>query len=210
MSRLHAALAGGALLLLVSSACAGPAYAAAKPTAAPAPAITRPMEKTLVSFNTAAEVRRWSTSSDAVMGGISTSAAEAAISGTLVFSGVVRLENNGGFATITGPAASSGGDDLSGYDSIALRVKGDGKTYQLWLYTSSNRRLVHVARFETTPDTWEEIVLPFDAFKPENGFGQAVRAAPLNAPVVLGYRLLISDKQKGPFRLDVDWIKAVS
>lgn len=210
MSRLYAALAGGALLLFMSSACAGPAYAAAKPTATPTPAITRPMEKTLASFNSSAELRRWSTSSDAVMGGISTSEAAVEVTGTLVFSGVVRLENNGGFATISGPAASRAGDDLNGYDSIGLRVKGDGKTYQLWLYTSSNRRLVHVARFETTPDSWEEIVLPFSAFKPENGFGQAARAAPLNAPVVLGYRLLISDKQKGPFRLDVDWIKALS
>lgn len=205
--RLLAALASGVLLMLIGTGCGAPAFAAAKATAKPA---QRPMEKTLASFNSTDEARRWSTSSDAVMGGISSSDAAVEVSGTLVFSGVVRLENNGGFATISGPAASRSGDDLSGYDSIALRVKGDGKTYQLWLYTSRNRRLVHVARFETTAGTWQEIVLPFNAFTPENGFGQAARAAPLNAPVVLGYRLLISDKQKGPFRLDVDWIKALS
>lgn len=210
MSRLLAALTGSAFLLLGNSACASLVHAATKPPPTPANTITRPMEKTLATFNTATEVRRWSTSSDVVMGGISTSEAGADVTGTLVFSGVVRLENNGGFATISGPAASRGGDDLNGYDSIGLRIKGDGKTYQLWLYTSSNRRSVHVARFETTAGEWEEIVLPLDAFTPENGFGQAVRAAPLSAPVVLGYRLLISDKQKGPFRLDVDWIKAVA
>ena len=69
------------------------------------------------------------------MGGISSSKAAVEVSGTLVFSGVVRLENNGGFATITGPAANRSGDDLSDFDSIALRVKGDGNIYQFWLYT---------------------------------------------------------------------------
>lgn len=192
--------------MLIGTSCGAPAFAAAKATATPA---TRTMEKTLATFNTAAEVRRWSTSSDAVMGGISSSKAAVEVSGTLVFSGVVRLENNGGFATITGPAASRGGDDLSDFDSIALRVKGDGNIYQFWLYTGS-RRLVHVARFTTTAGVWEEIVLPFDSFVTENGFGLPVEAPKLRAPQVLGYRLLISDKQKGPFRLDVDWIKAVA
>ena len=73
------------------------------------------------------------------MGGISSSKAAIEVSATLVFSGVVRLENNGGFATITGPAASRSGDDLSDFDSIALRVKGDGNIYQFWLYTGSRR-----------------------------------------------------------------------
>jgi len=173
-----------------------------------APAVNaQPMEKQLMSFDDPAVARRWSISSDAVMGGISTSRARIDASGTLVFFGEVRLEYNGGFATVTG-AAPQGGDDLTGFERIAMRVKGDGKTYQLWLYTGSRRR-VHVARFTTTPNTWETIVIPFSAFRGENGFGQPVLTSKLVDPTVLGYRLLISDKQKGPFELHVDWIRAV-
>lgn len=167
-----------------------------------------PMEKSLASFDDAASARRWSTSSDAVMGGVSTSRARIDDDGHLVFSGVVRLENNGGFATVSGAAATRGGDDLKGYTRIAMRLKGDGKIYQLWLYTGERRR-VHVARFTTTADSWETIVIPFGAFRAENGFGQPVISPALADPTVLGYRLLISDKQKGPFELQVDWIRAV-
>ena len=175
----------------------------------PAPIRTSlPMEKSLASFNDAAAARRWSTSSDAVMGGISTSRAQIDDNGHLVFSGIVRLENNGGFATVSGTAASRSGDNLTGYTRIALRVKGDGKAYQLWLYTGERRR-VHVARFTTTANSWETVVIPFGAFRTENGFGQPVIAPALVDPTVLGYRLLISDKQKGPFELQVDWIRAV-
>ncbi|MCX6019999.1 MAG: CIA30 family protein [Chloroflexi bacterium] len=169
---------------------------------------SQPMEKSLASFHDKAAARRWSTNSDVVMGGISTSRAQIDANGHLVFTGVVRLENNGGFATVTGAAANRAGDDLTGYESIALRVKGDGKTYQLWLYTGDRRR-VHVARFTTTPNAWETIRIPFGAFRAENGFGQPVLAAPLNAPTALSYRLLISDKQAGPFQLTIDWLRAV-
>ena len=75
-----------------------------------APAVNaQPMEKQLMSFDDPAVARRWSISSDAVMGGISTSQARIDASGSLVFFGEVRLEYNGGFATVTGarPRSSS-------------------------------------------------------------------------------------------------------
>ena len=50
--------------------------------------------------------------------------------------GKISLENQGGFASIrTRPADLK----LDGYDTIALRVKGDGRTYYLDLRTSSRR-----------------------------------------------------------------------
>jgi hypothetical protein len=205
---IFAAIAGGTLLVTGGSACAQRAAAARRPTPTPIATELPPMEKILATFNTAAETRRWSTNSDAVMGGISTSEAGAGVTGTLTFSGVVRLENNGGFATVSGPSADRAGDGLAGYGNIALRVKGDGKIYQLWL-NIGGRRLVYVARFTAKAGAWEEVVLPIQSFEPENGFGQPVTAARLDAPVVVGYRLLIADKQKGPFRLEIDWIKAV-
>lgn len=167
------------------------------------------MEKILIDFAARDDVARWAASSDAVMGGISTARISTGLTNTLVFSGVVRLENNGGFSTIGASSRTRGGDDLRDYESVALRVKGDGKTYQLWLFNGA-RRPVWVGRFETTADTWQTIALPFDAFVAENGFGQRVRLAGRFSPSQInGYRLLISDKQSGPFALEIEWIKAI-
>jgi hypothetical protein len=180
------------------------------PSAAARPAVSAriPMTKTLVDFSDRSAAGRWFTSSDAVMGGVSTSRATIAADGWLVFSGTVRLENNGGFATVSGSSADPNGDDLRGADAVRLTVRGDGRTYQLWLYTGS-RRLVHVARFPTRAGARETITLPFAAFRAENGFGRPVTAPPLRDPVVTGYRLLISDKQKGDFSLAVSSIVAL-
>jgi monofunctional biosynthetic peptidoglycan transglycosylase len=193
--------------MCVTSACSVPARAAGRPT--PGGPKKNRMEKTLVAFTTRDDVARWSASSDTVMGGISSTRISAGMSNTLVFSGVVRLENNGGFSTISSAARTRGGDDLSGFESVALHVKGDGKTYQLWLYSGS-RRQVRVARFETKAGEWQDVILPFDTFEAENGFGERIRGTDTYTPGnVTGYRLLISDKQSGPFALEVAWIKAL-
>jgi hypothetical protein len=207
MSRGFATAVCGALISLTLSACGGPALAATSATATRG-AKTR-MEKTLISFAGSRDIERWSPNSDRVMGGVSTTRVTAGVSNTLVFSGRVSLENNGGFSNMTARARPTNGDDLSGYESLALRVKGDGQTYQLWLYAAT-RRPVWVARFETKSDEWQTIVVPFDAFIAENGFGQRVRGAGSYAPgVVRGYGFLISDKQTGPFMLELESIKAI-
>jgi NADH dehydrogenase [ubiquinone] 1 alpha subcomplex assembly factor 1 len=196
-------------LVSLASACSAPAQAAIKRTATPTTRLRGAMEKTVAAFHTPEARARWSPSSDAVMGGISDTRIGAGVSNTLVFSGVVRLENNGGFSTISSTAGTRDGDDLSGFESLALRVKGDGKTYQLWLYTGS-RRLVRVARFETKAGAWQTTTLPFAAFEAENGFGQRVSGAGAFVPgKISGYRLLISDKQAGPFAFEIEWIKAI-
>jgi len=199
-------LAAAAAILLFSIA---PAAARAPQQAAqPTPTARTPMSKTLVDFADRSAAGRWFTSSDAVMGGISTSKAAITADGWLVFSGTVRLENNGGFATVSGAPVAPNGDDLRGVSAVRLDVRGDGRTYQLWLYTGS-RRLVHVARFTTRAGTREKITLPFTAFRAENGFGRPLSAPPLRDPVITGYRLLISDKQQGDFSLAVSSIAAV-
>jgi NADH dehydrogenase [ubiquinone] 1 alpha subcomplex assembly factor 1 len=199
-----------ALALLTSAltaACSAPVLAADAPITERAQ--KRPMEKVLIDFAAREDIARWSASSDAVMGGISTTRVSAGVSNTLVFSGVVKLENNGGFSTIGAPSRTRGGDDLRDYESVALRVKGDGKTYQLWLFNGA-RRPVWVGRFETTADQWQTVVLPFDKFVAENGFGQRVRLAGRFSPnQINSYRLLISDKQSGSFALELEWIKAI-
>jgi NADH dehydrogenase [ubiquinone] 1 alpha subcomplex assembly factor 1 len=204
-----AALTAAAVLLLATQPGITSA-AQARATATPQPARAAPiMERTLFSFTPAAtdsaEIdANWGDTTDAVMGGVSRSRAVLTRDGTLKFSGTVSLENNGGFAATF--AALSKIEDLSAHGAITLRVRGDGKTYQLWMNRA--RRLAHVARFATRAGEWQTITLPYSDFRAENTFGQPVTAGAFTGNPVTRVGLLISDKQSGPFALEVDWIKA--
>ena len=64
----------------------------------------------------------WMVVNDGVMGGLSQSRPEITDRDTLVFTGNVSLENNGGFASIRHGAEPFG---LEEGDGILIRVKGD-------------------------------------------------------------------------------------
>jgi hypothetical protein len=76
----------------------------------------------------------WQVVNDGVMGGVSSAQVAAAADGALRFSGVVRLDYNGGFASIrraaTLPADATG---------IAVTARGDGNRYRLTLFTRDAR-----------------------------------------------------------------------
>jgi monofunctional biosynthetic peptidoglycan transglycosylase len=156
------------------------------------------------SFALAEACAGWHSIDDGVMGGVSHSAVGCA-AGALVFSGTVSLENNGGFASIRSPAARY---DLSGAGGVALRVKGDGKTYKLNLKADAGFDGVQYQAAFATSGQWEEVRLPWSAFEPRFR-GRPVRdAPPLDPARIASFGLLISDRQSGPFRLEVERIEA--
>lgn len=165
-------------------------------------------EKLLYDFESPSEISQWRNQDDPVMGGRSRSQAGAGLQSTLVFTGRVSLENNGGFAAVRSfglPQAV----DISAYNAIQLRVLGDGKVYAFTLTTGTAPNLLYEARFRTTPGEWMTITLPYADFEPTR-FGFRPPGAPaLNARDIRVLGFIISDKQAGPFELGVDWIKAV-
>ena len=72
---------------------------------------------------------RWVAVNDGVMGGRSTGGPTLP-DGTLKFRGDLSLANNGGFASVRSVGRSF---DLSSATAVVLRVKGDGRSYQLRL-----------------------------------------------------------------------------
>jgi monofunctional biosynthetic peptidoglycan transglycosylase len=159
----------------------------------------------LFSFAVAEACAGWYSIDDPVMGGLSWSRVECTAAGTMRFSGVVSLENNGGFASIR---SAAGRYDVSAYDGVRLRVKGDGKSYKLNLKPNSGFDGVQYQAAFRTSGTWEDIELPFAMFEPRFR-GRLVRdAPPLDLSRVASVGLLISDKQAGPFALEVERIEA--
>jgi monofunctional biosynthetic peptidoglycan transglycosylase len=150
--------------------------------------------------------REWTSVNDDVMGGLSKGASRITEKGTLEFTGTVSLDNNGGFASIRSLPEWL---DLSQYDGLLVRVRGDGKRYACNIRTDFEIMAgSYQQRFETKKNEWQEIVLPFRDFV-ATSFGEVLRDAPrLNTSKIRSFGLTISDKQAGPFKLEVDSIKA--
>ena len=119
-----------------------------------------PEPRTLFDFSDPETAARWRSVNDVVMGGQSTGAM-ACEDGAGVFAGHVSLDG-GGFASARAP---EGVYDLSDAEGLQLRVRGDGKQYQLSLYTQGAGSISYRARFTAPPD-WQSLTIPFDALAP--------------------------------------------
>lgn len=161
--------------------------------------------KTVVQFDESA-ASPWAIVNDDVMGGRSTSRMEVTPQGTGLFTGVVSLENNGGFASTR---ANLGTLDLSDFQGVRIRVKGDGRRYQFRLRTDdASEWVAYRAFFETRPEEWLEIELPFQDFEPSFRGRRPRGVGPLDPARIRQLGFLIADKKEGPFRLEVAWVKA--
>ena len=156
----------------------------------------------MIDFGDETEVRRWAPLDDFIMGGVSSSRLTRTDHHTCVFSGIVSLEDGGGFASVR----TDGSDhvDLAGASAVTLRFRGDGKTYKLRLRTTDSFDGVsYQVAFPTEPGVWTKRSFGLDEFKPV-WRGRAVRGVPpLDPTKVSGVGLLISDEQEGAFRLEV-------
>ena len=158
------------------------------------------------TFDGGSDERRWSAINDGVMGGLSQGRSEITSDGMLRFSGNVSLENNGGFSSVRSASVES---DLSAYDGVLIRVRGDGKRYAMNIRTDVQFRAgSYRVKFDTKADEWLEIFLPFAGFRATSFGVELSNAPPLDPRRIRSFGFLISDKQAGPFKLDVDWIKA--
>jgi len=163
-------------------------------------------ELLITDFDSPVAANAWRVINDGVMGGISSSTWNITDSGTALFSGTVSLENNGGFASARSPV---GTHDLSAYTGISLRVKGDGKRYKLNLKTDAEfDSILYQTEFITEKDNWQIIKVAFSRFVPTYHGVVLSNAPALDTKAVKTFGVLIADKQKGPFRLEIDWMKA--
>ncbi len=143
----------------------------------------------------------WVVVNDGVMGGVSESRF-AQRRGIGTFSGTVRLENNGGFASIRSVAALAAlPADATSFD---LRLFGDGRQYQFTVETGLSW---YWFAFTPPKGKWTTVAAPFDRFQPVTRFGEATDDAPLRAgatPRRLG--ILIANSRAERFSLQLDWI----
>jgi monofunctional biosynthetic peptidoglycan transglycosylase len=160
---------------------------------------------TLFDFQASSRLDDWIIVNDGVMGGLSQSEIVLSDSNSAVFQGVVSLDNNGGFSSTRTISRNYG---LHGYNGILIHVKGDGKKYQFRIRT--NDRFDGVSyrhHFDTEPNEWITIRVPFDECIPVYRGRILDNVEPISPKQIQQIGFLISDKQEGPFKLEVKWIK---
>ncbi|CAL9773095.1 unnamed protein product [Musa acuminata subsp. burmannicoides] len=105
---------------------------------------------------------------------------------------LVSTANNGGFTSIRTKNFSTP-EDLSAYDGIEMRVKGDGRRYKLILRTSSDWDTVgYTASFDTTKEQWQTIKLQFSSFRPIFRARTVVDATPFDPSNIISLQLMYS------------------
>jgi len=163
-------------------------------------------DKILFDFQSMTNTAAWQIVNDDVMGGVSTSRFQILANGGAVFSGVVSLENNGGFASVR---SSSVKHDLGGFDAFVLRVLGDGRRYKFTVRTETGFDTpLYQCAFTTKCGKWEDHRLLFKQFMPTFRGRVLTDALPMNPANVTSAGFLIADKQAGAFQLEIASIRA--
>ena len=148
----------------------------------------------------------WYVVNDGVMGGISKSSMRVTDEGTGEFSGELSLEYNGGFASVRTVLPRK---DYSSFGGVELRIKGDGRTYQLRFRVSDRFDGVsYRSTFFAPVGEWTTVRLAFVDFEPTYRGRVLDDQPPLNTEDLQQLIFMLADKKPGPFNLEIESVKA--
>ena len=159
----------------------------------------------------------WGAVDDVVMGGVSQSGIRAE-GGRAIFAGIVSIENSGGFASVRTrnlePAL-----DLSAYEGLSLRVRGDGYRYKVLL--RDERRWDGIAygfSFDTVAGQWMDVQVPFAQLIPVLRAKTVPDAPTIDRQNIAALQVMLSKFEydgalnptfePGPFQLEIESISA--
>ncbi len=158
----------------------------------------------------------WGALDDVVMGGVSASSFQMQPDAAL-FTGNVSTENSGGFASVRtrnfDPPLN-----LTGHTGIELRLKGDGQRYKFLVRDEDSwDSLAYTYSFDTVPNQWIEVRIPFNLMTPVFRAKTVAGAKALNTARIRSLQLMLSkfeyngalnpNFQPGEFQL---WVRAIA
>ncbi len=168
--------------------------------ARPAPAGETP--KVFFDFGKTASREGWVVEDDAVMGGESKGKFALDPRGHAVFSGRVSLDNNGGFSSVQKFFEPM---DVSGFRTVVIRLKGDGKDYRFLVEAEKNARHYYAAEFATTGE-WQDVRIPLGELRPYRR-GDLLDLPNFPGRTMAQVRFLIGNGRAEDFRLEIAEIR---
>ena len=163
-------------------------------------------EALLFDFAQIQSIGRWYVVTDGVAGGGSRGMFGEGRGKYASFSGVLAGDRPGAFASVWSRDA---GLDLSRMTGLALRVRGDGKTYRVALKTNRGVDAVqYVARITPPRSGWSVVRVSFRELVPMSQGGMLKSAPRFDPARVVAIGVVISDHQDGAFELLIEKVSA--
>lgn len=159
----------------------------------------------------------WGAVDDVVMGGVSQSDISL-VEDTALFAGNVSTQNSGGFSSVR-TRNFEPPFDLSDYEGVELRVRGDGKRYKFLIRTESKwDGTAYSYSFDTVSNSWMDVRIPFAQLVPVFRAKTMPDAPPIDTSKICSLQLMLSKFEydgelnpkfsPGGFALQVKSIKA--
>ena len=187
------------------------------------PGKSAPLEKMLFPFHEAKEIDKYLVTTDRVVGGDTVAALSLkryASFASGCFEGIVRFEPdeaypNGGFANFRTKQEHRSVFELPflsmwTYSALAMRVKTDGRLYRFNLHSCDHSKEdVYQVEFTTRPGSWDTLVMPFPSFRLVSRGRLREDQYEFDRSALDGVGVLLADQQEGPFKMEIQWIKAI-
>lgn len=155
----------------------------------------------LFDFSESSDLAGWQIVNDNVMGGISQSSFIKNKNENAVFKGSVSLDNNGGFCSVR---TSFDPIMVKDFEKIIIRLKGDGKIYQIRIKSKRTDYHSYIAYFQTTGEWQETEIILNDMFP---GFrGRKLEMPDFSDETIEEIAFLIGNKKEENFELEISRI----
>jgi len=156
----------------------------------------------IFDFQKKSNTENWRVVDDGVMGGLSAGNFEITEEGHGRFWGEISLENNGGFSSLRYESSKQSTAD---YKKLKMRIKGDGKSYQVLVKHNSSDYYSYIYTFSTQKD-WETIEVDLKDMRPSYR-GRFLDMDNYNHDSIEELTFLIANKREENFELLIDKIE---
>ena len=157
---------------------------------------------TIFDFKKDKKISGWNIVDDNVMGGRSSGQMFLSNDGYGIFKGTVSLENNGGFSSVR---YRFKGINTDNFKKLLIRMKGDGKTYQLRIKSNFYDYHSYAINFKTSKN-WYTYEFPLKDLYPVFR-GRILDIPNFDSQRIVELGFLIGNKKPEKFELLIDNIK---
>jgi len=158
-----------------------------------------------IDFGKEKDGHTWQIINDNVMGGMSNSKISFT-ENSMLFEGVISLQNNGGFASVRSPIRNM---DLSKYTKVKMRYKSSIRNFDL-IFSNDLKYYNPKYKLGFSPKTenWEtkEFLLK-DAIETRMGQPTGASISDQNLKNIIRFGFILSDKREGSFVLEIDYLE---